>query len=90
FDRAPKPMCYQPQFLNAAWTEYLCENSVSEDKVDPNSFIRWTYARALAHRAPRYETMAKWGITLTADDVSQVSSAEAFTTLVATALERTA
>lgn len=61
FDRAPKPMAYQPDFLDAAWNEYLRENKCQADEVDPDGFIRWTYARALAHRLPRYEAMVKWG-----------------------------
>lgn len=86
FDRAPKPMCYQPAFLDAAWAEYLSENNVEEDKVEPDHFIRWTYARALAHRAPRYEAMGKWGITLHAEDVAGVRDAAQFEALVADAL----
>ena len=89
FDRAPKPMCYQPEFLAAAWAEYLYENNVEEGDVEPDHFIRWTYARALAHRAPRYAAMEKWGITLTADEVAQVTTTESFEALVAGALERT-
>ncbi|WP_338548082.1 ATPase [Roseovarius phycicola] len=88
FDRAPKPMCYQPEFLEACWREYLSENNVSEESVDPDSFIRWTYARALAHRAPRYEAMAKWGVTVTADEVAAVTDVNAFESLIAQALER--
>lgn len=87
FDRAPKPMCYQADFLMSAWDEYLSENNVSEDKVDPDSFIRWTYAKALAHRAPRYEAMAPWGVTVTADDVAKITNTGAFETLIAQALE---
>ncbi|WP_336097208.1 ATPase [Roseovarius sp. CH_XMU1461] len=87
FDRAPKPMAYQPEFLAEAWTQYLAEQNVTADKVDPDSFIRWTYARALAHRKPRYEAMAKWGITLPASEVSDVRSAEDFDALVARALD---
>jgi len=90
FDRAPKPMAYQPEFLDAAWNDYLSETGSAPDKVDPDAFIRWTYARALAHRQPRYDAMADWGITLTADEVSGVETAEQFETLVATALERRA
>jgi len=88
FDRGPKPMCYQPEFLEACWREYLSENKASEDAVDPDSFIRWTYARALAHRAPRYEAMAKWGVTVTADEVAAVTDVNAFESLIAQALER--
>ncbi|MEO1380712.1 MAG: ATPase, partial [Pseudomonadota bacterium] len=47
FDRAPKPMCYQPSFLNSAWENYLNETGFSEGEVNPDDFIRWTYAKAL-------------------------------------------
>ncbi|MEO0750761.1 MAG: ATPase [Pseudomonadota bacterium] len=90
FDRAPKPMCYQPEFLTSAWTEYLAETDTSEAQVNPDSFIRWTYARALAHRKPRYEAMAKWGVTVTADEVATITTPHDFETLVAHALERRA
>ncbi|WP_306151060.1 ATPase [Roseovarius sp. MMSF_3281] len=90
FDRAPKPMAYQPEFLDRAWNDYLSETGSAADKVDPDAFIRWTYARALAHRQPRYDAMAKWGVTLTADEVAGVQTAEQFEALVASALERDA
>lgn len=87
FDRAPKPMAYQPEFLNRVWNEYLTENDCSETDVDPDTFIRWTYAKALAHRQPRYEAMAKWGVTLTAEEVGKVKDADSFDALIARALE---
>ena len=86
FDKAPKPMAYQPEFLNASWNEYLTENKCSSDDVHPNSFIRWTYARALAHREPRYDAMSKWGITVLAEDVAKVKCVQDFNTLIETAL----
>ena len=88
FDRAPKPMCYQPEFLDHAWIAYLEETGAAEENVDPDSFIRWTYARALAHRKPRYEAMSKWGISITADEVMSIQTPHDFETLVAHALER--
>ena len=87
FDRAPKPMAYQPEFLENAWSEYLNKNNLKEGEVDPNAFIRWTYAMALEHRRPRYEAMAKWGVTVTADAVAQVNTTAAFDDLIADALE---
>ena len=66
-------MYYQPEFLKTAWDDYLTERGVAPDRVDPDDFIRWTYARALAHRQPRYEAMARnWGITLTAEEVGDL------------------
>ena len=88
FDRAPKPMSYQPEFLDRVWQEYLKENGVSEADVDPDAFIRWTYAQALAHRQPRYQAMAdNWGVTVTADQISAVKDEAGFVDLIASALE---
>ncbi|MEP3844910.1 MAG: ATPase [Paracoccaceae bacterium] len=88
FDRAPKPMAYKPEFLIASWEAYLQETSDSPDQVDPNAFIRWTYARALNHRAPRYAKMAKWGVTVSADEIASLNGEPDFVALVAQALER--
>ena len=88
FDRAPKPMAYQPEFLTRCWDEYLVETNLAADAVNPDSFIRWTYAKALAHRAPRYAKMARWGVTVTADEVGALTSHNDFVDLIATALER--
>lgn len=88
FDKAPKPMSYQPAFLTRCWGEYLAENGCAEDEVDPDAFIRWTYARALAHRQPRYRAMAeRWGLTISAEDMGAVTSAKDFEDLIARALE---
>ncbi len=88
FDRAPKPMAYQPEFLDAAWEGYLDETGLSDHEVDPDDFIRWTYRMALDHRQPRYRAMAeRWGITLQAEEVYAVKSAEDFDDLIARTLE---
>ncbi|MCR8827261.1 hypothetical protein [Pseudosulfitobacter koreensis] len=88
FDKAPKPMAYLPAFLLQCWQEYLAETGLSEAKVNPDAFIRWTYARALAHRQPRYQAMSRWGVTVTADAVAAMNSPADFTDLIADALER--
>lgn len=88
FDRAPKPMCYQESFLAEAWDEYLSTQSVGPDKVDPDAFVRWTYARALAHRQPRYRSMARnWGISVTADEIARVGTEADMIDLVARAIQ---
>jgi len=88
FNKAPKPMYYQPDTLCALWKEYLAENKVSESKVDPDSFVRWAYKRALANRQPRYRSMAEnWGITVTAEEISAVTTAEDFNALITRTLE---
>ena len=88
FDRSPKPMYYRPDFLRAKWAEYLDRNRLSEAQVDPDAFVRWTYAQALAHRQPLYAAMAKnWGIRVRAEDVARIRDAAGFSQLVAQALE---
>lgn len=87
FDRAPKPMYYQPDFLHSSWQEYLELQGCSEDKVDPDAFVRWTYAKALTARQPKYAAMSKWGITVDASDVAKVKGTEDFNALIAQTLE---
>lgn len=82
FDRAPKPMAYHPEFLARVWAEYLHENNFLEVDVDPDSFIRWTYAQALAHRQPRYAAMARHGVTVTADEIYGVNDMDDFNDLI--------
>lgn len=89
FDRAPKPMYYRPEFLTACWADYLAETGLDEARVDPDAFVRWTYARALAHRQPRYAAMAAgWGLTVPADAVARVQTVQDFEALIAEALRR--
>jgi hypothetical protein len=88
FDRAPKPMYYQPAFLHAMWEEYRATHSVTEETCDPDAFVRWTYARALAHRQPRYAAMARQGVTVTAEEVAMVRTPADFDAMIATAINR--
>jgi len=91
FDRAPKPMYYRPDFLLDAWNTYLSESGRMPSAVDPDAFVRWTYARALAHRQPRYAAMAaKWGLKVTADEMAMVHSPDDFNALIAEGLDRRA
>jgi hypothetical protein len=88
FDRAPKPIYYQPDFLRVVWADYLAQQNLPEDRVDPDAFLRFAYARLLDHRQPRYAAMARWGVTVTAEQVAGVTDAAGFTDLIAAALER--
>lgn len=80
-------MAYQPEFLDRVWAEYLAQNRMAPEAVDPDAFIRWTYAQALAHRQPRYAAMAQnWGVTVEADDIARMRDAADFEALIADAL----
>ncbi|SHE70825.1 hypothetical protein SAMN05444279_106170 [Ruegeria intermedia] len=88
FDKAPKPMSYQAEFLTRVWKDYLDRHGCAEADVNPDDFIRWTYAQALAHRQPRYRAMAEnWGVTVTADQIGQVRDAGDFDELIERTLE---
>lgn len=88
FDKAPKPMSYQAEFLSRVWTDYLEQQGCSEAEVNPDAFIRWTYAQALAHRQPRYAAMARnWGVTIAAKEIGDVRDAADFDELIERTLE---
>lgn len=88
FDRAPKPMYYQPEFLETVWAEYLAREGKPAEAVNPDAFLRFGYARLLEHRQPRYAAMARWGVTVTAEEVAAIRDAEGFHDLIARALDR--
>lgn len=88
FDRAPKPMYYQPAFLEKAWVAYRVERGLDEHEVNPDDFIRWTYARALAHRQPRYAAMARRGVSILAEEAAAIRSPADFDVLIAKAIDR--
>ncbi len=90
FDRAPKPMYYQPAFLRQMWDDYRAAHGVTEDSCDPDHFVRWTYAKALAHRQPRYAAMANWGVTVEAEEVADVRNPADFDRLITRAIDRSA
>jgi len=88
FDRDPKPMCYDEAFLEAAWADYRSGTGLAEAAVDPDAFVRWAYARALAHRQPRYRAIARnWGLAVAAEDVARVAHPRDLVEVVARALE---
>ena len=88
FDRAPKPMYYRPDFLAELWAEYLGREGKPASQVDPDAFLRFGYARLLDHRQPRYAAMARWGVTVTAEDVAAVATPADFDDLIARAIDR--
>ena len=85
FDRAPKPMYYRPEFLLQVWQDFT---ALHTGHVDPDAFLRFGYSRLLQSRQPRYEAMARWGVTVTAEEVAAVKSPSDFDALIATALDR--
>jgi hypothetical protein len=88
FDRAPKPMYYRPEFLAMVWADYLAQSGLGADQADPDAFLRFGYARLLEARQPRYAAMARWGVTVMAEEVEAVQTPADFDALIARAIER--
>ena len=87
FDKAPKPMYFNPAFLDNVWQSFLSETGTTETTVDPDAFMRYAYRRCLDHRLPRYRAMAaRWGISVQADDIAKVRAPEDFHQLISAAL----
>lgn len=88
FDKAPKPMYYNPAFLAQQWQNFCNQNNQSEAKVNPDTFLRYAYRQCLDHRLPIYRAMAEnWGTSVAAQDVEKVKSAADFHALIMRALE---
>jgi hypothetical protein len=89
FEKAPKPMYYPETFLTRLWQQYLTDQGVTSDQVDPDAFIRHGFRSLMAHRLPRYAAMAaRWGVTVEAAEVAAVRDPQDFEALVAAALAR--
>lgn len=87
FDRAPKPMYYRPETLAPLWQRYLDDNTVSEDDVDPNDFVRFAFSNAIRSRQPIYAAMARnWGLSVKASDVADLRDAADVSALIEAAL----
>ncbi len=87
FAANPKPMYYDEDFLRAIWAEYLAQTGQSADQVDPDAFGRWGFRRLIARRRPLYGAIAdNWGVTVEAEDVAALRSAEDFDAMIARAL----
>ncbi|MFO6463699.1 ATPase [Jannaschia sp. KMU-145] len=80
FTRDPKPMCYRPEFLTEHW------DRIGGDDVDPDAFMRDTYAAAIHAREPRYAKMARWGVKVSSADVETVRDPGDVIDLVARAI----
>ncbi|MBL7003117.1 MAG: ATPase [Gammaproteobacteria bacterium] len=88
---APKPLYYQPGFLQQQLAIYLTENDIQyAAQIDPDDFARWVFPKLFHSRIPRYEAIAKHGYTVTSEEVAQVKNEQDFLSLVETAIKRQA
>ena len=90
FRKYPKPMYYQPAFLDAKWAEYKALNRIgNDDDVDPDGFAVWGFEQLLHHRIPLYAKIAtNFGYTVRMRDVPAVTSDASFVALVSNAIDQ--
>ena len=90
FRLSPKPMYYQPQFLDAKWREYKAAAGVSaDDDVNPDAFAVWGFEQLLHHRIPLYEGIARrYGYTVEMEDIPHVADEASFLDLVCRAIDQ--
>lgn len=90
FRENPKPMYYQPRFLDEKWAEYKALNRISEDRdVDPDGFAVWGFEQLLHHRIPIYQAIARnFGYTVRMEDVPKVRTEDDFLDLVSGAIDQ--
>jgi hypothetical protein len=89
FRKHPKPMYYQPAFLDDAWARYKAENGIrNDDDVDPDGFAVWGFEQLLHHRIPLYEAIARrYGYTVRMRDIPAIHTEADFTALVSRAID---
>jgi hypothetical protein len=90
FRKYPKPMYYQPAFLDRIWAKYKALNTISkDDDVDPDGFAVWGFEQLLHHRIPLYEKIARnFGYTVRMRDIPDIASEAGFQKLVSAAIDQ--
>ncbi len=90
FRRAPKPMYYQPAFLDSTWAQYKTLNKIArDDDVDPDGFAVWGFEQLLRERIPLYEKIARnHGYKVRMRDVPSVTTDAQFVSLVSNAIDQ--
>jgi hypothetical protein len=90
FRKNPKPMYYQPAFLDAKWVEYKTLHKIKSDEdVAPDSFAVWGFEQLLHHRIPLYREIARnFGYTIPMSAVPLIKNEADFVALVADTIDK--
>jgi hypothetical protein len=90
FRKNPKPMYYQPAFLDEIWAKYKKLKGVSDEStVEPNDFAAWGFEQLLHHRIPLYRKIAKnFGYTIPMQAVPTLHCVEDVVALVAKTIDQ--
>ncbi|MBG1233015.1 ATPase [Aestuariivirga litoralis] len=90
FRKNPKPMYYQPAFLDQKWDEYKLLNGLqAEADVDPNGFAVWGFEQLIHHRIPLYRKIAdNFGYTIPMSEVPKVANEDDFAKLIVRTIDK--
>jgi hypothetical protein len=90
FRKQPKPMYYNPVFLDRKWREYKELKSLKNDNdVDPDDFAAWGFEQLLHHRKPLYEKIAQnFGYRISMQDAAAIQTEDDFLKLVSSTIDR--
>lgn len=86
----PKPLYYREAFLDAELATYMAERALEYVAlIDPDDFVRWVFPRLFAARLPRYaDIAARYGYTVTTDELATIANEVDFVDLIERALAR--
>lgn len=86
----PKPLYYPEAFLDQAIEDFMAEHELRDfQDINPDDFTRWAFPRLSRDRLERYQGIAaKYGYTVSMDEVGRVRNANDFVDLIAQAIER--
>ncbi|HMT13808.1 MAG TPA: ATPase [Aestuariivirga sp.] len=90
FRKYPKPMYYQPQFLDAKWAEYKELNKIRhDDEVDPDGFAVWGFEQLIHHRIPLYQAIAdNFGYRVRMCEIPKIKSEADFVDLISRTIDQ--
>jgi hypothetical protein len=90
FRKYPKPMYYQPEFLDAKWAEFKDMRKIRhDDDVAPDEFAVWGFEQLLHHRVPRYKKIAEnFGYEIRMEDVPKIKSEQALLELLGSLIDK--
>jgi hypothetical protein len=90
FRKYPKPMYYEPQFLESKWAEYKdLKKVLHDDDVVPDDFAVWGFEQLLHHRIPIYQKIAKnFGYQVHMEEIPKIKSESDFLILLDTMIDK--
>jgi len=90
FRKYPKPMYYQPQFLDAKWAEFKALRKITDDDdVVPDDFAVWGFEQLLHHRIPLYGQIADMiGYRVPMEAIPRIKSEADFVDLVSSIIDK--